>query len=251
MIKPLATIHVAKEVDLYGKIALPMASLVFGIVGAALGLNTQRGGGKASASAWRFLLFFSTGFFTIPCSWSAKGAACHPCWRRSWQILSWGSQDIFSCAAPQNKGVRVLGVWCRALDFPTPDTRRPTPTMWTLTRDNFTRDSGRLPLLLRRPAGTPLGKKRVSLFGLRPKHTAILITSITGSVISLLSVITVLVAFPPIRDVILTGERAIRDNRRLLAELKEKNPPVRHQLKDQKMATALIPGTKRTPRRAI
>ena len=36
-----------KEVDLYGKIALPLASLIFGVVGAALGLNTQRGGGKA------------------------------------------------------------------------------------------------------------------------------------------------------------------------------------------------------------
>jgi lipopolysaccharide export system permease protein len=35
-----------KEVDLYGKIALPIASLIFGVVGAALGLNTQRGGGK-------------------------------------------------------------------------------------------------------------------------------------------------------------------------------------------------------------
>lgn len=35
-----------KEVDLYGKIALPLASLIFGMVGAALGLNTQRGGGK-------------------------------------------------------------------------------------------------------------------------------------------------------------------------------------------------------------
>ncbi len=36
-----------KEVDLYGKIALPLASLIFGVVGASLGLNTQRGGGKA------------------------------------------------------------------------------------------------------------------------------------------------------------------------------------------------------------
>ena len=35
-----------KEVDLYGKISLPLASLVIGIVGAALGLNTARGGGK-------------------------------------------------------------------------------------------------------------------------------------------------------------------------------------------------------------
>lgn len=35
------------EVDLYGKIALPLASLIFGMVGAALGQSTARGGGKA------------------------------------------------------------------------------------------------------------------------------------------------------------------------------------------------------------
>lgn len=35
-----------KEVDLYGKISLPLASFIFGMVGAALGLNTRRGGGK-------------------------------------------------------------------------------------------------------------------------------------------------------------------------------------------------------------
>ena len=33
-------------VDLYGKISLPIASFIFGIVGAALGCNNQRGGGK-------------------------------------------------------------------------------------------------------------------------------------------------------------------------------------------------------------
>ena len=36
-----------KEVDLYGKIALPLASMIFGMLGAALGLNTQRGASKA------------------------------------------------------------------------------------------------------------------------------------------------------------------------------------------------------------
>ena len=36
----------SKEVNLYGKIALPLASFIFGVVGAALGLNTNRGGGK-------------------------------------------------------------------------------------------------------------------------------------------------------------------------------------------------------------
>lgn len=36
-----------KEVDLYGKIALPLASLIFAVLGAALGVNTQRGGSKS------------------------------------------------------------------------------------------------------------------------------------------------------------------------------------------------------------
>jgi lipopolysaccharide export system permease protein len=36
----------SKEVNLYGKIALPLASFIFGLVGAALGLSTKRGGGK-------------------------------------------------------------------------------------------------------------------------------------------------------------------------------------------------------------
>ncbi len=36
----------SKEVNLYGKIALPLASFIFGIVGAALGLTTKRGAGK-------------------------------------------------------------------------------------------------------------------------------------------------------------------------------------------------------------
>ncbi len=36
----------SNEVNLYGKIALPLASFIFGIVGAALGLTTRRGAGK-------------------------------------------------------------------------------------------------------------------------------------------------------------------------------------------------------------
>ncbi len=36
-----------QEVNLYGKISLPFASFIFGIVGAALGCNHQRGGGKS------------------------------------------------------------------------------------------------------------------------------------------------------------------------------------------------------------
>jgi uncharacterized protein (DUF3084 family) len=63
--------------------------------------------------------------------------------------------------------------------------------------------------------GRRWGKKRVSWFGMRPKHTAILITSLTGAFISLLSIITLLAISPMLRDVIWRGERAIRENREL------------------------------------
>ncbi|HLJ54641.1 MAG TPA: DUF3084 domain-containing protein [Chthonomonadaceae bacterium] len=61
--------------------------------------------------------------------------------------------------------------------------------------------------------GRKWGKKRVSWFGLRPKHTAILITSLSGAVIALLSVAAVLVVAPEVRAVVLQGERAINENR--------------------------------------
>src|SRR5579862_3126461 len=66
--------------------------------------------------------------------------------------------------------------------------------------------------------GRRWGKRRVSWFGLRPKHTAILITSLTGAFISLLSIVTLLLISPQVRDVVLSGEHAIRENKRLIAE---------------------------------
>ena len=69
--------------------------------------------------------------------------------------------------------------------------------------------------------GRRWGKRRVSWFGLRPKHTAILITSVTGGVISLLSVAGVLLVARPVRDVLLRGELAIHDNKRLIDQQKK------------------------------
>lgn len=63
--------------------------------------------------------------------------------------------------------------------------------------------------------GRRWGKKKVSWFRMRPKHTAILITSLTGGLIALLSIMTLLLISPTVRDVVLTGERAIRDNKQL------------------------------------
>ncbi len=69
--------------------------------------------------------------------------------------------------------------------------------------------------------GRRWGKKRVSWFGMRPKHTAILITSLTGGVIALLSVLTLLLIVPPVRDVLLRGETAIKENKSLNEKYKQ------------------------------
>ncbi len=67
--------------------------------------------------------------------------------------------------------------------------------------------------------GRRWGKRRVSKFGLRPKHTAVLITTLTGGFIALLSIITVFIAFPTVQKVVLYGERAIDENKRLNVSL--------------------------------
>lgn len=79
--------------------------------------------------------------------------------------------------------------------------------------------------------GRRWGKKRVTWFGLRPKYTAILITSITGGLIALMSIVTVLLVFPTVRDILLRGEQAIRDNKQLNAQLTEERQLQAAQLK--------------------
>lgn len=65
--------------------------------------------------------------------------------------------------------------------------------------------------------GRRWGKRRVSWFGMRPKHTAILITSLTGGFIALFSVLSLMIIVPTVRDVVLRGENAIQENKRLNA----------------------------------
>lgn len=47
-----------KEVDLYGKIALPLASVIFGLVGAALGISTQRGASRTVGFGMALFIVF-------------------------------------------------------------------------------------------------------------------------------------------------------------------------------------------------
>jgi uncharacterized protein (DUF3084 family) len=84
--------------------------------------------------------------------------------------------------------------------------------------------------------GRRWGKKRVSWFGMRPKHTAILITSLTGAFISLLSIATILIVSPVLRDVILRGEQAIRENRDVREQIAQKRSELKGAQADTKLA---------------
>lgn len=61
--------------------------------------------------------------------------------------------------------------------------------------------------------GRRFGKKRVTIFGLRPRYTAILITSVTGVAISAITTGILFLLVPTVRDVILRGEQAILENK--------------------------------------
>ncbi len=86
--------------------------------------------------------------------------------------------------------------------------------------------------------GRRWGKKRVSWFGLRPKHTAIVITSITGAFIALFSIVTVLLIAPPVRRIALHGEQAIRDNQDLNAQYERKNRDYENILREKSVQEA-------------
>ena len=66
--------------------------------------------------------------------------------------------------------------------------------------------------------GRRLGKKRLSVFGLRPKHTAILLTIVTGVLIAGVTFAAALVSVPMFREVVTKGERLAGTNRRLVAQ---------------------------------
>ncbi len=63
--------------------------------------------------------------------------------------------------------------------------------------------------------GRRLGKKRLSVFGMRPKHTAILLTIVTGVVIAGVTFGAALLSVPGFRDVVTRGERMAQENRGL------------------------------------
>lgn len=63
--------------------------------------------------------------------------------------------------------------------------------------------------------GRRLGKKRLSVFGLRPKHTAILLTVVTGVLIAGVTFGIAVISVPGFRQVVTQGERLTAQNARL------------------------------------
>jgi uncharacterized protein (DUF3084 family) len=66
--------------------------------------------------------------------------------------------------------------------------------------------------------GRRMGKKRLSLFGLRPRHTAIVFTVITGMVIAAVTLGVLMLVSAGVRVAVTRGERLLHDNHRLKQE---------------------------------
>lgn len=67
--------------------------------------------------------------------------------------------------------------------------------------------------------GRKMGKRRLTLFGLRPRHTAIIVTTITGMLIAVITMGTMMAFSSTLRRVLIAGERMIVRNQ----ELSEQN----------------------------
>jgi uncharacterized protein (DUF3084 family) len=69
--------------------------------------------------------------------------------------------------------------------------------------------------------GRRMGKKRLSLFGLRPRHTAVVFTVITGMMIAGLTLAVLFFASAGVRFALTRGEQLVQSNRRLTQQRKK------------------------------
>lgn len=63
--------------------------------------------------------------------------------------------------------------------------------------------------------GRRMGKKRLTLFNMRPRHTAIVVTTITGMLISTLALATLFSVNSQFRKVLMRGEQILSQNKQL------------------------------------
>lgn len=66
--------------------------------------------------------------------------------------------------------------------------------------------------------GRRMGKKRLSLFNLRPRHTAVVFTVVTGMVIAAVTLGALMLASAGVRVAVTRGEQLLHDNHRLKRE---------------------------------
>jgi uncharacterized protein (DUF3084 family) len=69
--------------------------------------------------------------------------------------------------------------------------------------------------------GRRMGKKRLTLFGLRPRHTAVVFTVITGMVIAATTLGVLFFASAGVRFALTRGEHLVHENRRLTLERRQ------------------------------
>jgi uncharacterized protein (DUF3084 family) len=66
--------------------------------------------------------------------------------------------------------------------------------------------------------GRRMGKRRLTLWNLRPRHTAIIITTVTGMLISAVALFTLLAVDSTFRDLLSRGKEIVGQNERLIKE---------------------------------
>lgn len=66
--------------------------------------------------------------------------------------------------------------------------------------------------------GRRMGKRRHSLFGLRPRYTAIIATAITGMIIAVFTIAFMMVASSQVRTLLLKGEQILKERKAILNE---------------------------------
>jgi uncharacterized protein (DUF3084 family) len=71
--------------------------------------------------------------------------------------------------------------------------------------------------------GRRMGKKRLTLFGLRPRHTAVVFTVITGMVIAGLTLTVLFFASAGVRLAMTRGQQLVQSNRKLVRERRDLN----------------------------
>lgn len=88
--------------------------------------------------------------------------------------------------------------------------------------------------------GMKIGKKRLSLFGIRPRYTSMIITVITGILIASISISLLLLASRGVRMAVFDMERLIRELGSLNRQVQEKDDRLREMADEIQNTTVLL-----------